>query len=167
MVKRREDGQIGIFSFCLPVDIFSATGCCQNCWSHAKTQRQDRRSTFPAIQLGAFAPLREVKTGIDEPVQNGLIGIISFCLPVSLTPFHHPRAKLLLSLIPATTAKPIPAAPSKRLQSLTARSSVRRLNMRSAAIQATRSYQTINTPRTLQSTSAQIRIRASQFPPAG
>jgi hypothetical protein len=49
----------------------------------AKTQSQDRRSTFPAIHLGAFAPLREVKTGIDEPVQNGLIGIIFF-LPASV-----------------------------------------------------------------------------------
>jgi hypothetical protein len=56
----------------------------------AKTQSQDRRFTFPAIQLGAVAPLREVKAGIDEPFENGLIGIISFCLPVSLTPFHHP-----------------------------------------------------------------------------
>jgi hypothetical protein len=83
VVKRREDGQIGIFSFCLPVDISSATGCCQNCWSDAKAQSHDRRSTFPAIHLGAFAPLREVKTGIDEPVRNGLIGIIFF-LPASV-----------------------------------------------------------------------------------
>ncbi|MFM8476244.1 MAG: hypothetical protein ACKOEO_10665, partial [Planctomycetaceae bacterium] len=60
----------------------------------AKTQSQHRRFNFPAIQLCAFAPLREVKAGIDEPFQNGLIGISSFCLPVSLTPFHHPRAKL-------------------------------------------------------------------------
>jgi hypothetical protein len=67
----------------------------------AKTHSQDRRFNFPAIQLGAFAPLREVKAGIDEPFENGLIGIISFCLPVSLTPFHHPGAKLPLSRIPA------------------------------------------------------------------
>ena len=29
--------------------------------------------------------MREVKAGIDEPFENGLIRIISFCLPVSLT----------------------------------------------------------------------------------
>jgi hypothetical protein len=101
MVTRREDGQLGMFSFCLPVDISSDTGCCQNCWSHAKAQSQDRSFNFPAIHLSAFAPLREEKAGIDNPFENGLIGIISSCLPVSSTPFHHPRAKLPLSCIPA------------------------------------------------------------------
>ena len=67
MAKRREDGQIRIFPLCLPVDISSATGCCQNCWYHAKTQSQDSRLAFPAIQLCASAPLREAKAGIDEP----------------------------------------------------------------------------------------------------
>jgi hypothetical protein len=49
---------------------------------------------FSAIHLCAFAPLREVQAGIDEPFQNGLPGIISFCLPVSVTPFHHPSFAL-------------------------------------------------------------------------
>ena len=83
-------------SFFLPVDISSAAGCCQNSGSHAKAQRRKVRTEGSLFQQFSFAPLREVKAGIDEPFENGLIGIISFCLPVSLTPFHHPRAKLLL-----------------------------------------------------------------------
>jgi hypothetical protein len=94
MVNRREDGQIGIFSFCLPVDISSATGCCQNSWSHAKAQRRKVRTEGSHFQQFSLAPLREVKAGIDESFEHGLIGIISFCLPVSLTPFHHPSFAL-------------------------------------------------------------------------
>ena len=58
MVKRRKDGQIGIFSFCLPVDISSATGCCQNCWSHAKAQRRKVRTEGSIFQQFILAPLR-------------------------------------------------------------------------------------------------------------
>jgi hypothetical protein len=94
MVKRRKDGQFGLFSICLPVDISSAAGCCQNFWSHAKAQRRKVRTEGSIFQQFIFAPLREVKAGIDEPFQNGLPGIISFCLPVSLTPFHHPSFAL-------------------------------------------------------------------------
>jgi hypothetical protein len=82
----------------------------------AKTQSQDRRFNFPAIHLGAFAPLREEKAGIDKPFEYGLIWIISSCLPVSLTPFHHPRAKLLLSRIPAARAAPVLSQDSEKLQ---------------------------------------------------
>ena len=90
MVKRREDGKIGVFLFCLPVDISSSDGCCQSCWSHAKAQRRKVRTEGSIFQQFSLAPLREVKAGIDEPFENGLIGIISFCLPGSLTPFQHP-----------------------------------------------------------------------------
>ena len=62
MVKQCENGEIGMFSLCQPLDISSVTGCCQHCWSHAKTQSQDKMFTFPALHLGAFAPLREVKS---------------------------------------------------------------------------------------------------------
>jgi hypothetical protein len=96
MVKRREDGQIGIFSLCLPVDVSSVAGRCQHCWSHAKAQRRKVRTEASLFQQFSFAPLREVKAGIDEPFENGLIGIISFCLPLSLTPFHHPRVEFCL-----------------------------------------------------------------------
>jgi hypothetical protein len=53
MVKRCENGEIGIFSLCLPVDISSVTGRCQHCWSHAKakTQSQDKMFSFPAFHL--------------------------------------------------------------------------------------------------------------------
>jgi hypothetical protein len=94
MAKPRENGEIGIFSLCLPVDMSYAAGCCQNSWSHAKAQRRKVRTEISLFQQFSFAPLREVKAGIDEPFENGLIGIISFCLPVSLTPFHHPSFAL-------------------------------------------------------------------------
>jgi hypothetical protein len=60
----------------------------------AKSGQKVQFSSNSSLRLCAFAPLREVKAGIDEPFQNGLPWIISFCLPVSLTPFHHPRARL-------------------------------------------------------------------------
>jgi hypothetical protein len=58
MVKRRENGEIGIFSFCLPVDISSVTGRCQHCWSHAKAQRRKVRTKCSLSQHFTLAPLR-------------------------------------------------------------------------------------------------------------
>ena len=117
MAKRREDGQTGIFPLYPPVDISSAAGCCQNCWSHAKAQRRKVSTEGSIFQQFSLAPLREVKAGIDEPFQNGLIGIISFCLPVSLTPFHHPSfalpvvsALFPLSAFTAQTQTPVRSA---------------------------------------------------------
>jgi hypothetical protein len=67
--------------------------------------------TFPAFHLGAFAPLREVKSWNRKTLEAGQSGMLSYWLPVSLTPFRHPRAKLLLSRIPAASAASIPASP--------------------------------------------------------
>ena len=50
MVKRHEQGQIGTFSFCLPVGISSAAGCCQSCWSRAKAQRRKVRTEDSFLQ---------------------------------------------------------------------------------------------------------------------
>jgi hypothetical protein len=96
MVKRRENGEIGIFSLCLPVDISSVTGRCRRCWSHAKakTQSQDKMFTFPAFHLAAFAPLREVNSSNRQTLESGQSGMLSDCLPVSLTPFRHPSLAL-------------------------------------------------------------------------
>jgi carboxylesterase type B len=58
MVKRRENGEIGIFSLCLPVDIASVTGRCQHCWSHAKAQRRKVRTKYSLSQHFILAPLR-------------------------------------------------------------------------------------------------------------
>ena len=58
MVKRRENGEIGIFSLCLPVDISSVTGRCQGCWSHAKAQRRKVRTKCSLSQHFILAPLR-------------------------------------------------------------------------------------------------------------
>jgi hypothetical protein len=56
MVKRRENGEIVIFSLCLPVDISSVTGRCQRCWSHAKRkgESEDKMFSFPAFHLAAL-----------------------------------------------------------------------------------------------------------------
>ena len=94
MVKRCENGEIGIFSLCQPLDISSVTGRCQHCWSHAKTQSQDKMFTFPALHPGAFAPLREVKSWNRQTLESRQSGMFSSSLPVSLSPFHHPRARL-------------------------------------------------------------------------
>jgi hypothetical protein len=71
------------------------TGRCRRCWSHAKakTQSQDKMFTFPAFHLGALA-LREVNSSNRQTLESGQSGMLSDCLPVSLTPFRHPRAKL-------------------------------------------------------------------------
>ncbi len=58
MAKRRENGEIGIFSLCLPVDISSVTGRCQDCWSHAKAQRRKVRTKCSLSQHFFLAPLR-------------------------------------------------------------------------------------------------------------
>jgi hypothetical protein len=123
MAKRRENGEIGIFSLCLPVDISSVTGRCQRCWSHAKANdaKSGQNVHFPSISSCAFAPLREVKSSNRRTLESGQSGMLSDWLPVSLAPFHHPRAKLLLSHIPAANTSAIPAAPQKYRQSLTAR----------------------------------------------
>jgi hypothetical protein len=125
MAKRRENGEIGIFSLCLPVDISSVTGRCQRCWSHAKANdaKSGQNVHFPSISSCAFAPLREVKSSNRRTLESGQSGMLSDWLPVSLAPFHHPRAKLLLSHIPAANTSAIPAAPQKYRQSLTARTS--------------------------------------------
>jgi hypothetical protein len=71
----------------------------QACWYHAKAQRRKVRTEGSIFQQFILAPLREVKAGIDELFENGLIGIISLCLPVSLTPFHHPSFALPAPLL--------------------------------------------------------------------
>jgi hypothetical protein len=96
MVKRRENREIGIFSLCLPVDISPVTGRCQQCWSHAKTQRRKVRtkcSLSPHFIL-RLAPLREVKSSNRRTLESGQSGMLSYWLPVSLTPFHHPSFAL-------------------------------------------------------------------------
>ena len=50
--------------------------------------------TFPAFHLGAFAPLREVKSWNRKTLESGQSGMLSYWLPVSLTPFHHPSLAL-------------------------------------------------------------------------
>ncbi|MFO0132861.1 MAG: hypothetical protein ACK56U_04595, partial [Planctomyces sp.] len=60
----------------------------------AKTQSQDKMFTFPALHLGAFAPLREVKSWNRQAIESRQSGMFSSCLPVSLSPFHHPSFAL-------------------------------------------------------------------------
>jgi hypothetical protein len=87
-------GKLGMFSFCLPVDISSVTGRCQHCWSHAKAQRRKVRTEGSLFQRFTLAPLREVKSWNRKTLESGQSGMLSYWLPVSLTRFHHPRAKL-------------------------------------------------------------------------
>jgi len=58
MVKRCENGEIGIFSLCQPLDISSVTGRCQDCWSHAKAQRRKVRTKCSLSQHFILASLR-------------------------------------------------------------------------------------------------------------
>jgi hypothetical protein len=96
MVKRCENGEIGMFSLCQPLDISSVTGSLPALLvsrKGAKTQSQDKMFTFPALHLGALAPLREVKSWNRQTLESRQSGMFSSCLPVSLSPFHHPRAR--------------------------------------------------------------------------
>ena len=58
MVKRCENGEIGMFSLCQPLDISSVTGRCQHCWSHAKAQRRKVRTKCSLSQHFILASLR-------------------------------------------------------------------------------------------------------------
>jgi hypothetical protein len=94
MVKRRENGEIGVFSLCLPVDISSVAGRCQRCWSHAKAQRRKVWTKCSLSQHFILAPLREVKSSNRQTLESGQSGMLSDWLPVSLTPFRHPSLAL-------------------------------------------------------------------------
>jgi hypothetical protein len=94
MVKRCENGEIGIFSLCQPLDISSVTGRCQHCWSHAKAQRRKVRTKCSLSQHFILAPLREVKSWNRQTLESRQSGMFSSCLPVSLSPFHHPSFTL-------------------------------------------------------------------------
>jgi hypothetical protein len=111
MVKRREKGEIGIFSLRLPVDISSVTGRCQGCWSHAKAQRRKVRTKCSLSQHFILAPLREVKSWNRKTLESGQSGMLSDWLPVSLTPFRHPSFALPA---PPPPTKPMPLGGSLR-----------------------------------------------------
>ena len=90
MVKRCENGEIGMFSLCQPLDISSVTGRCQHCWSHAKAQRRKVRTKCSLSQHFILAPLREVKSWNRQTLESRQSAMFSSSLPVSLSPFHHP-----------------------------------------------------------------------------
>ncbi|MFO0063600.1 MAG: hypothetical protein ACK57O_22215, partial [Planctomyces sp.] len=94
MVKRCENGEIGMFSLCQPLDISSVTGRCQHCCSHAKAQRRKVRTKCSLSQHFILAPLREVKSWNRQTLESRQSGMFSSSLPVSLSPFHHPSFAL-------------------------------------------------------------------------